>query len=288
MFEAKIIEDSISPNSIRLTTLQVRYPRFIHPELITHRVFSRNARSSRAVPTDRLVEEDIFTPQFMKNQPGMQSRQELSRQDREEAEALWQDMAMQCLAGVRQLSKLGVHKQWANRPLEWFGYIDVLISSTYWENFWELRRHEDAQPEIRILADLMYSAMDSAVPTPRSFGQWHLPYISQEEREQVDIDTLLILSTARCARLSYKPFDGNSSIEDELRRYQKLIVSRPVHASPAEHQATPDRQPEMQSMRASPQRRDWEAPALWGNYFGWKQHRKLIGTESVMEIQQWG
>lgn len=289
MYQATVIEDSISPNNIRLTTLQVRYPRLIHPEVMTHRVFSRSARSSRAVPTGRLSEEDIYIPHFMKNQPGMKALEELNWQDQEEARVIWEDMAAQCLAGVRQLAKLGVHKQWANRPLEWFGYIDVLITSTYWENFWALRRHGDAQPEITHLADAMYHAIDNA-PFPRrlELGEWHLPYIKEEERETLDSNTLLKLSTARCARLSYKPFDGNADLEREFERYAKLVVSQPVHASPAEHQATPDFMPGGPFMSISPRRMDWDAPQLWGNFFGWKQHRKLIPNESQMEIQAWG
>lgn len=288
MFEATIIEDSISPDNIRLTTMHVRYWRPIHAELMTHRVFSRNARSSRAVPTVTLAEESVFIPQFMKNRPGMQATEQLDPQTSLEFTQEWFDLADQCRRQAESWAKRGMHKQWANRCLEWFGYIDVLISSTYWENFWELRRDGAAQPEIKILADLMYSKMDESFPNRLTYGEWHLPYIMDDERRELDINTLLKLSTARCARLSYKPFDGNANIEREIERYENLVVSRPVHASPAEHQATPDRQLGGPFMTPAPRRLDWEAPNLWGNFFGWKQHRKLIPNESVMEIQQWG
>ena len=55
---AKVVADSVSPDGIRLTTLQLRYPKFVHGEFMTHRVFSRNASSSRAIPVERMAEQD--------------------------------------------------------------------------------------------------------------------------------------------------------------------------------------------------------------------------------------
>ena len=44
---ATVIADSISPVGKRITTLELVYPRYIHSEFMTHRMFSRNASSSR-------------------------------------------------------------------------------------------------------------------------------------------------------------------------------------------------------------------------------------------------
>jgi len=69
-------EESVNP----LITIHARYPRFIHAELMTHRCFSRNARSSRAVPVQRLINEAEANPvipwHWGKNQPGMQAFEE--------------------------------------------------------------------------------------------------------------------------------------------------------------------------------------------------------------------
>ncbi len=274
--EVHIIRDSISPRGIRLPTIHARYWRAIHSEVMTHRVFSRNARSSRAVPSVTLLEEDIFVPHFMANKPGMQATEELDPLVLQDFQEEWRHLAEVTRAQVRSWQKRGMHKQWANRPLEWFGWIDVLITSTDWENFWQLRLDKGAQPEVRLLAEKVLEVMHRSYPTQLKPGQWHLPYITKDEEKHFEIADLLKLSTARCARLSYKPFDGQANIEAEFERYRKLVVSRPVHASPAEHQATPDRF--FDRDRGLPR---WEHPELHGNFYGWKQHRKLIANESV-------
>ncbi len=272
--QVNMIEDSINKYGIRLSTLHLRYWRPIHAELITHRVFSRNARSSRAVPVVTLLQEETYMPHFMQNKPGMQATEEMDEKGRKAAETVWAHMADVCRDGVEALHSLGVHKQWANRPLEWFGYIDVLVSSTCWTNFWELRIDSGAQPEIRELAELMKRVMDHSDPTLLRAGEWHLPYITADERKWFSNEDLAKISAARCARLSYKPFDGRSDVTSEFARYEKLMVSRPVHASPAEHQATPDRRI---------QGGNWLRKKEHGNFVGWRQHRKLIPHEAIME-----
>lgn len=283
---AKIILDSISPEGIRLTTMQLRYWRPIHAELMTHRVFSRNARSSRAVPVHKLLKEEIYMPRFMLNRPGMQSVDELTDAQRKEAERIWESMAEDVRHGVRRLMELGVHKQWANRPLEWFGWIDVLVTSTDWANFFALRVDEGAQPDIYDLAYKMKRAMDNSSPSLLHPGEWHLPYITPEEYEacyafgeEEGWDGLKRLSVARCARLSYEPFDGNASPEKEEERYNRLVGSHPVHASPAEHQATPDEKVS-HPVETDP---EWHHEDQHGNFYGWRQYRKMIPGEAIQE-----
>lgn len=273
---ARIVADSVSDRGIRLTTFHLRYWRPIHSELMTHRVFSRNARSSRAVPSRVLLTEPIFIPVFGMNKPGMQSDivapQELQMKWRNE----WQDLAAICREYVERWSNEGMHKQHANRPLEWFGWIDVLVTSTYWHNFWTLRISDFAQPEFNELAQCMKRAMDQSIPQVLRPTQWHLPYIQSSERSLFSIDELLKLSTARCARLSYRPFDGKADYTAEVDRYKKLVVSSPVHASPAEHQATPD----TYTYKLGG---GWDHPNEHGNLRGWRQHRKIIRNEAIME-----
>jgi hypothetical protein len=71
---ARILLDSVSSAGIRLTTLEVEFPRYLLAEFNTHRQFSRNFRSSRAVPVERMlteIEQHPFVPlYFGKNQPG--------------------------------------------------------------------------------------------------------------------------------------------------------------------------------------------------------------------------
>lgn len=274
---AKIILDSVSPEGIRLTTFHLRYWRAIHAELMTHRDFSRNARSSRAVPSKVLLTEPIFVPEFGMNKPGMQSEIKASPELQAKWAREWDDLAQVCRDTVERWQAEGMHKQWANRPLEWFGWIDVLVTATRWKNFFALRISPYAQPEFDELAREMQNAMDISTPKLLHPGQWHLPYITDWEADgRWGLNTLQMMSTARCARLSYKPFDGEADINAEIARYERLVVSRPVHASPAEHQATPD------VFRKEPYTGgEWDHPELHGNFDGWIQHRKMLPAEVV-------
>lgn len=267
-YEVKIIADSTGPNNVRLVTMQLTYPRYIHAEFMTHRVFSRNASSSRAIPTNKLIElslRDMVMPiKWGKNQAGMQASDEvLSTPDQIKAEAIWKHMATQCAQGVKELTELGVHKQWANRPLEWFGAITVVVTATDWDNFFELRNHEMAQPEIHHLAELMQEALDNSVTNYTGNGEWHLPYVLEDERATYPIETLLKISTARCARVSYLTQDGKvPSVEKDIELYERLVGARPLHASPCEHQA----QATTGLLRS-------------GNLLGWTQHRKVLESK---------
>jgi thymidylate synthase ThyX len=285
---AQVIEDSISELGIRLTTLQLRFPRFILAELNTHRQISKNARSTRAVPTLKLIDEVRTKPfipvKWLKNKPGMQATEPMSPEDAVKAEALWRQAAASAADYAEALFATGLHKQWAGRVLEPFMYVDSLVSSTHWANFEALRDHPDAQPEIEVLAKAIIAARAASKPTPLKQGQWHLPYCTFEEKFTVsqtgDYRDALKLSTARCARVSYAPFDGNASPEKEIERYFNLVGSTPIHASPTEHQATPDI---MVVKAGNPHfgRKDWEFPEKHGNFFGWKQHRKFIDNNYI-------
>ncbi|PZU95486.1 MAG: thymidylate synthase [Chelatococcus sp.] len=277
---ATIIEDSISPDGIRLTTIQLRYWRPIHSEFMTHRVFGRNARSSRAVPVMALLREPIVEPlHYGMNRPGMQAVEKMTGLRLFAARMIWRGMARMTRLGVRGLVALGGHKQWANRPLEWFGCIDVLATATDFANFYGLRLDGGAQPEMRALAEAMKAAMDQSRPKVLLPGQWHLPYVTSEERATLSLADQRKLSTARCARLTYKPFDGAGDIASETARHDRLVVSRPVHASPAEHQATPD----IAIVDQPGSDRVWEKPQLHGNLRGWCQYRKMLPNEAIEE-----
>lgn len=296
---AKVIADSISVAGKRITTMQLRYPRFVHAEFMTHRVFSRNASSSRAIPVERLI-QDIIDDTAMpihwgKNQPGMQADEEHDAKvefdtfdrlaewsgswwmDRKEAWLLGRDMMVDL---ARAYDRAGYHKQIVNRLLEPFSHINVVVTATEWANFFGLRRHPDAQPEIRELADQMWGAMDTSKPVTIGPGGWHLPYVDAYDKEVWDFGkknpqiTNLgqKLSVARCARVSYLTHDGKKpDIASDLALYDRLVGAQPLHASPAEHQATPDIHLNM----------GWMEGHLHGNLVGWVQYRKTLPNENI-------
>ncbi|MBP7009577.1 MAG: FAD-dependent thymidylate synthase [Kiritimatiellae bacterium] len=280
--ETKVVADSVSPQGIRLSTLSLKYPRWIHAEFMTHRLFSRNASSSRAVPSKRLRALEREYPLWWgANIPGMQAGGKLSDEQGAKAKAIWDRMADACIEGVAELAELGLHKQWANRPLEWFTSISVLVSATSFDNFFGVRWHPDAQPEIQELARQMYAALQSSAPRHLEPGQWHLPYVSADEANSLGLDVARRCSAARCARVSYLNHDGTApNVAKDLDTFAKLAGDpngppRPLHASPMEHQATPDRL----CNPADPV--SWQNPAQHGNFRGWRQYRKLLANEQI-------
>lgn len=273
--EVKLLLHSVADNSgIEAATFHARYWRPIHSEVMTHRKFGRNARSSRAVPNKVLLREPIMEPLFYgSNIPGMSSGDELTGWRRLLARVTWLALAHITRGGVRVLNFAGLHKQWSNRPLEWFGCIDVLITATDLENWYALRDHDAAAPEIRELARAMRRVTKLSIPKRLKVGEWHLPYVRDEERS-LPLDVQQKISVARCARISYKPFDGTAgTVETDSLLHDKLVVSQPVHASPAEHQCTPD--------FISPGTGLFKQPHLHGNLTGWVQYRKTLPNEWV-------
>lgn len=268
MIYAKIIEDSMSPGGNRLTTLELCYPRFIHGEVMTHRVFSRNAMSSRAIPVAKMlaqVKDDPVIPMHWgANQPGMQAKEEVPYQVMLVAIEMWKRAAEDAAHWAKALCDMGVHKQVANRLLEPFQWMRTIVSATEWDNFFALRDHKDAEPHFQLLAQAVRRAMDDNIPLRRPHAPyatvgWHLPYVTHEERQNNLPERLAKISAARCARVSYLTHDGaNPSVEADLALYERLVGSVPMHASPVEHQAC-----------AGPL---GFGPS--GNFLGWAQYRK--------------
>lgn len=279
-FDVSILADSISETGERITTFKLRYPRFIHSEFMTHRVFSRNASSSRAIPFKRLVRailQDPAMPVYWGiNKPGMQAGDELGKWGIRFAKFFWLTALYFVVAFAYLLHWLGLHKQVVNRLLEPWSHITVVVTATEYSNFFKLRCHKDAQPEIKYLADKMFILYNMNTPQLLKHGEWHLPYITQEDHDKLTalftrsqrIMTLCKVSAARCARTSYETFDGKrSTINHDVALCNKLVSADVIHASPFEHQATPDLLNEDGR---------WRNPALHGNLHGWVQHRKLI------------
>lgn len=290
MIKVDIVADSIGPNGVRLTTFVLTYPRFIHAEFMTHRVFSRNASSSRAIPVKKSIQMVIDNPviplAFTKNQKGMQGGEALSGEAHDKAVKAWlkaRDYMVEC---ANELADLEVHKQYANRILEAFSTITVVMTATDLDNFFALRCHEAAQPEIHLLADMMYEKYKTNSPQPLKAGYWHLPFVDdvaiQEVKDHFGVSCLqdseealnlaIKRSVARCARVSYLNHDGTATtIEQDLQLYDRLLGQVPIHASPAEHQA-------MAQYGDIPK-------SLSGNLRGWIQYRKTLDNENVTKFE---
>ncbi len=210
MIDAKIICDSLAPSGVRLTTFVLTYPRFIHAELMTHRVFSRNASSSRAIPVKKQIQMVIDNPaipiDFRKNMKGMQAGELIEDQD--EARRLWLSARDSMVIIANSMADMQIHKQYANRILEPFAHISVVLTATDFSNWFALRCHPAAQPEIHALADLMYNLYSGNEPIYLESGEWHIPFVDLKDPVDTEDDTLqfhlmIKKSVARCPRVSY-------------------------------------------------------------------------------------
>lgn len=292
MYETKILLDSISPAGARVTTFELTYPRFVHAELMTHRVFSRCSASSRAIPVERLIERvdrhPVLPKWWGKNQKGMQAREELSPAEIEVVKRLWLEGKDAALALADRLSTAGLHKQIANRPLEAWMFITVIVTSTDYRNWFRLRHHEDAQPEIAWVATDMLPAYLASVPRPLAAGEWHLPLLpdhAQLVEEGYTIAQLKAISAGRVARVSYLTHDGVRDPLKDIELGLGLGTREPPHMSPLEHVAQSCSHAQWNALVYGEMDRADRAGELFnpmrlGNLVGWRQFRKEFSNES--------
>lgn len=306
---AKVVADSVYKKS-RLISIEVEFPRPYLAEFNTHRIFTRNSASSRAIPVWkrlRMCFDRPYVPaSFGRNKGGMQASTSLSTADQANTAANWlvgRDIAAiqaYCLTGGRaqimQDSKNHpealiicdrieeglmheypdvakrftvlaepLHKQHANRPLELYSFHTVIVTSSNWRNFMGLRVSKMAQPEAQDFGIAIARAIMASTPNELEFGEWHLPYIRQDDRDELkDQMQLVRISCGRCARTSYLTHDGVRSYEEDLRLAEKL--QQDGHMSPLEHPATPNR---------------YSSKHLSGNFSArWTQYRQTLPNEN--------
>jgi hypothetical protein len=276
------------------TTFELEYPRFIHSEFMTHRMFSRNAASSRAIPvakTIEMVRSDPAMPvHWGKNQPGMQADEELDDATKRKVLSKWLNASNQAGILAGDMAELGAHKQIVNRILEPYVWMKVVVTATEWNNFWWLRDHKDAQPEIRQLAKVMHKAYNQAKAMNLYDGEWHLPYLDLVRGtgmnlklhycigdEELSTEDAKKVSASLCAQVSYRKLDF--SVEKAKVIFDRLIESEPVHASPVEHQLlvrNPKEYPIPSARTQGWTHMDFDGNYWSGNIKGYIQYRQLI------------
>jgi thymidylate synthase ThyX len=316
---SKIIADSVSPHGHRLTTFEICLPRIVLAEFNTHRLFSRNSASSRAIPVEKMIkmalEEPYVPTHWGKNQKGMQAEAELTEDEQFHARAKWLFARDSSVAHAQELLKVGVHKQLTNRLIEAFQWHTVVVSSTEWDNWDHLRDHKDAHPEIQKPAHSMKLLREAQKPELLDFTGWHLPYTTdedwaeatylQDQEEKTDIELLKKVSVGRCAAVSYMRQNLQDMIKDTERCGNMLVGG---HMSPFEHVARPMTEEELETYRMNhyvftdgttadsrkerkvgdelsingvrKEVKSKKTDFFCGNYNGWIQMRKEIPYES--------
>jgi thymidylate synthase ThyX len=308
MISAHILCDSANIFGERLTTFLLVYPRFIHAQMLTHRMFSRNTSSSRAIPVARMIEHVKEDPAYPilwgQNKPGMQATEVLTYPESEWASTIWKSAMEDAVKHAQALAGMGVHKQIVNRLLEPFQHVQVVLTGTDWTNFFGLRVHEDAQPEIAELALRMAHAMLNSDPMLIQSTEWHLPYIIRErnaanrlvyripnkgidtpgwEHKPVSLEDALKISVSCCAQVSYRALD--TGLEKAEKIINRLQGSSPKHMSPFEHQATPFSQADYRYLEENYPEFNEESwfndPVYSGNFRTYIQYRKMIPGECI-------
>lgn len=298
-------------------------------ERTTDTSVSKNSGSSRAIPLARMIQrvvDDPYVPErFSKNGVGMQGSGWLEGRDHKLAEYQWLDARDNAVRAVCMMlsqediellcdkltsrwarslvfeqrcgyarPSVSVHKQDVNRLLEPWAWVTQIVTSSCWDNFFALRCDAAAAPAFQKIARMMYLARRKSTPRMLDYGQWHLPFVPEEEAAAFhwqppaipcpDVPDLLKFSAARCAWVSYENADRKGTPEQMQKTYSRLMGAIPRHFSPVEHQATP--MPE-----------SWGSwwPHLVSNLRGWLQGRKLIHQECItayvptdQEIASWG
>jgi hypothetical protein len=234
--QVEIIAGSINPSDKKITTFLVKYPRMIHAEIMTHRVFSRNAASSRAIPIgimmDKVATETAYPERWGTNGKGMQDHGD--HDNPELCQMTWDVAAANAIKMAKNFDHLGLHKQIANRVLEPFGHITTLITSTEWNNFFQQRAHPDAEPSFQVLAYRMLDAYLNFKHERLKWNEWHIPFVDMQKHQGLLTDAIEI-SVASCARTSYLKQSEIFELQQQKNLFQRLLNGR--HPSPFEHQA---------------------------------------------------
>ena len=315
---AQAVCDSYAENSPRLLTIFTRSPKFIHQESLRHRKiyiqdnlsldpdFSLSVSSARAIPFPKLLEEvrdddKRASPVFWGGEKkGMSPGGELSSELKAAAQQAWKGAALMAAGAAEVLYGIGTHKSIVNRIIEPYIHVNALFTATEpgWLNFFGLRLDKAADPTLRALAEACWKVWNENQPKKLNSGDWHLPYIDALDwglglNEQEVKERLIPASVARCARLSYLSFETQrrSTIEEDLKLYDRLVGSIPLHSSPAEHQATPDSYHVIHNAliqdHISGKDIAWDSPHLSGNLGpGWLQFRKMLKNEAIAPLPE--
>lgn len=284
MLSAKLVLHSINPDGQPLLTWLLTYPRFFHQDILTHRQFSKNCASSRAIPVNVFIEavrKEPATPIYWGlNRAGMGACEEV--EDKEGAKAWWLEACELALKQAEKGRDLKLAKEIVNRVIEPYQHMTTLLSGTSFDNFYDLRRSQPngAQPEFMALTDMMIDIHEKSTPVQLNWGEWHIPLVDQDDYDRAHIhvlkrvetlptfsleeieartkSTILKMATARAARTSYTKHDKICTIDDDIVRFESLKTSK--HMSPFEHCAKA-----VQNEHSS-------------NFVGYRQLRKFVET----------
>lgn len=265
---------TIGNRGARIDTFEANIPRVVLAELNTHRAITKSAASSRAIPVAKrvdMVRTNPYVPENVgKNKAGMSADVNLSDEEYEKFVEMWTRFGLAAATiAEAMVEQTGAHKQEINRLLEPWSYVKVVVTATEWENFFNLRMSPAAYPAFQDFAGKLFRAYGDAKP---KHSMYHLPY-TDDMPPGSPIDDLYMVSAARCARVSYKTFDGiRSTFDDDKKLCAKLLEEG--HLSPFDHPAMGDSC--YYKGESYDSRRWWMRPVDHRQYWGWIPHRVAV------------
>jgi hypothetical protein len=301
-YRVEILADSLSPQGVRLTTFLTTYPRFIHSEMLRHRMLSHLVASSRAIPTEKNIERvrtDPFIPStFNARVKGMGVGDPLAEEEAALAKRHWVQASQDAVLAATRLNELGLDKSRANRLLEPFIWVDDIITGTDWENFFALRMDANAQPEFQVLAGMMREAMDTNAPWVVNEGEWHLPMTPDFPMDTFDgnWEPWKLTSAGRCARVSFDTHERIEDPQDGIQRAKRLkgnghyspfeVIARPFNADEwnAAENARGQYFDDCQQLGYKFDDNYADSFFYRGNLRGWVQMRKEIPNEARFDL----
>lgn len=294
--DATIIADSKNEHGERITTFVVTCPRIVLAEFNTHRMFSRNSASSRAIPFYKMLEKVTNHPfipiKWMKDHKGMQGNVYFETSESEAIRLNWEIARDNAIQQATMLSKLGLTKQIVNRLLEPFMWHTIIVTATEWSNFFALRDHEAAEIHIADLAHKMRTEYRFSTPKQLKAGEWHIPFGDNIDITDIDDNPnswiRIKIATARCARVSYDNFDGTDDYAKDIALHDRL--SSMGHWSPFEHCAQAMTVKEYETSisgeinaHAGTLHEIHTGDMGWsGNFKGFVQYRKTFENENIL------
>lgn len=276
MISAKVIEHSRYCDS-ELITIQIKAPKFLDAELRTHRMFSQNSSSDRAIPFEKMVEADYFIPSDVRlNEKGMQGYTKVDDDKLVDFQKTLDNLRQIIIGALNRHSD--IHKQHLNRYIIGYSYQDKIITGNreWFDYFIKLRKADNADPAIIELSKCVETAINES--NPKIFSgykeKWHLPYISVEDNN-LTLEQKIKCSVARCARVSYMNHDGTKpNLEDDLKLYD--FLEKHFHLSPFEHQATPMMSTVELGVTKGVTHKDSSGELWSGNFKEWIQYRQTV------------
>lgn len=269
MIKSEVVLRTKNKKGFIVTTFVVEFPRIILPEVLTHRAWSRNTSSSRAVPFKRTLHQVITNPfvpvYWQKSHTGMQGNEYFTGEYESRLRNKWLKYRDECVSHAIELNSLNVSKQIVNRVLEPFVLCKMIITTGEEGliNFFNLRcpiyeskkdkkkmeitkSKSMAEVHMQLLAQSMYlSVCDSDMVS----SDTHIPFYD-DIKESVEA----------CARVSYNKIESSKN-----NLFQLLLEQK--HMSPFEHIlfSTDDKE-------------------RYYNMQGWKSLRYRIEQEKLKQI----